>query len=132
MTASTQSSGRTPASDRAGGRAATASDPATAVETMRGVMDTVAATAGDVVARIPDAADGAREAIVEASRLVDRRSEHTLQLVGAASTGLAVGLLVGGAPRLLVVAALVPAAFIAASLMERTAPTKGAPRLQGS
>lgn len=131
MAASTSStSGRTPASHRAGGTADT--DAATPVETMRGVMDVVAATAGDVVARIPDAADGAREAILEAGRLVDRRSDHTLQLVGAASVGLAVGLLLGGAPRLLVVAAIVPAAVIGASLVERGTPGRVTSRLQGA
>ncbi|MEX2185017.1 MAG: hypothetical protein WEC14_11270 [Chloroflexota bacterium] len=98
------------------------------------VAQNVAATAGDVTARIPDIAQGTREAIAEANRMVHHGSDSTLRLVGAATIGFAVGLLVGGANRLLVIGSLIPAALIGATMVERmdgTTRTSG-PRVQGS
>jgi phosphoglycerate dehydrogenase-like enzyme len=91
----------------------------TAAQTARSVADSVAGAAGEVGARIPDVAQGTREALTEANRMVHRGSDQTLKLVGAGSIGLATGLLIGGAPRLLVVMAAIPAALIGATLVER-------------
>ena len=52
-------------------------------------------------------------------------SDDTLKLVGAMSVGFAVGLLVGGANRLLVIAALVPTGLIATTIVERMQDTDG-------
>ena len=87
--------------------------------TARQVVDTVAGAAGDVTARIPEVAQTTREAFSEANRLVHRGSDETLRLMGAASVGFAVGLLVGGAHRALVVASLIPAALIGSTMVER-------------
>lgn len=87
--------------------------------TARQVVDDVAGAAGEVTARIPEVAQTTREAFTEANRMVHRGSDETLRLVGAASVGFAVGLLVGGAHRALVVASLVPAALIASTMVER-------------
>jgi hypothetical protein len=87
----------------------TARQVAGAAGTMAG---TVAGVAGDVGARLPDAAN-------EANRLVHSGSDETLKLAGALSIGFAMGLLVGGAPRILVLAALVPAGLIGSTLLER-------------
>lgn len=87
--------------------------------TARQVVDTVAGAAGEVGARIPEVAQSTREAFTEANRLVHSGSDDTLRLVGAASVGFAVGLLVGGANRLLVVASLIPAALIGTTMLER-------------
>jgi hypothetical protein len=98
------------------------------------LADSVAGTAGDMTARIPEVAQGTRDAITEANRLVRGGSDQTLKLVGAGAVGFAVGLLVGGANRLLVVLSLVPASLIAATLMQRVdqnGESKPAPRLQG-
>jgi hypothetical protein len=86
-------------------------------QTARSVADSVAGAAGEVGARIPDVAQGTRDALTEANRMVHRGSDQTL--VGAGSIGLATGLLIGGAPRLLVVMAALPAALIGATLVER-------------
>ena len=87
-----------------------------------------------MTARIPEVAQGTRDALTEANRIVRSGSDHTLKLVGASAIGFAVGLLVGGANRPLVILSLVPAALIGATLLERadgTTPTKAAERLQG-
>jgi hypothetical protein len=73
---------------------------------------TVAGMAGDVGARLPDAAN-------EATRLVRSGSDEALKMAGALSIGFAMGLLVGGANRVLVLAALVPAGLIGSTLLER-------------
>ncbi len=87
--------------------------------TAKHVADTVAGAAGEVTARIPDVANNTRDALTEANRMVQGGSDQTLKLVGATVIGVAVGLLIGGANRLLVIAALLPAAVIGATLLER-------------
>jgi hypothetical protein len=88
-------------------------------DTARHVADTVAGAAGEVTARLPEAASTTRDAFDEANRMVRSGSDQTLQVVGALSMGFAAGLLVGGANRVLVVAALAPAALIGATYIER-------------
>lgn len=73
-----------------------------------------------------DARDGVTEIATHAERAVERvdsslraRSDRSLGLVGAFSLGTAIGLLVAGSSRLLIAAALAPAALIAGALMER-------------
>lgn len=101
-------------------RSAQATDAAEGLaSTARQVVDTVAGAAGDATARIPEVAQTTRTAFSEANRMVHRGSDETLRLVGAASVGFAVGLLVGGAHRVLVVASLVPAALIGSTMIER-------------
>ena len=95
------------------GRSGQARDTARQVAGVAGsVAGTVAGVAGEVGARLPEAAN-------EATRLVRSGSDETLKLAGALSVGFAVGLLVGGANRILVTAALIPAGLIGATLMER-------------
>jgi len=89
------------------------------VQTARQVADTVAGAAGEVSARLPEVAQTTRDAFTEANRIVQGGSDQTLKLVSATSIGFAVGLLVGGASRLLVIASLVPAALVGATLLER-------------
>jgi hypothetical protein len=88
-------------------------------QTARNVADNVGTAAGEVGARIPDVAQSTRDALTEANRLVQGGSDETLKLVGAAGIGLATGLLLGGANRILVILALLPAALIGATLVER-------------
>ena len=105
------------------------------VASARQVVDTVAGAAGEVTARIPEVAQTTRDAFTEANRMVHRGSDDTLRLVGAASVGFAVGLLVGGANRLLVVASLIPAALIGTTMVERNdgdvSPSTTRSRVQG-
>jgi hypothetical protein len=100
-----------------------------ATEQVRQAVDTVAGVAGEVTARLPEAASTTRDAFDEANRIVRAGSDETLKIVAAASIGFASGLFLGGAPRILVIAALFPAGLAGAALMERsdgaeTRPTK--------
>jgi hypothetical protein len=89
------------------------------IRTARDVADTVAGVASDVSARVPEAAAGTSKALGDAGRLIQTGSDDTLKLAGAMSVGIALGLFVGGANRLLVLAALVPTGLIATTLAER-------------
>jgi hypothetical protein len=87
--------------------------------TARQMADTVAGVAGEVSARLPEAAGTTRDAFQEANRMVRAGSDETLKVVGAFSIGFAGGLLLGGAPRLLVIAALVPAVLVGSEFVDR-------------
>jgi hypothetical protein len=104
-----------------GGRSSNGEDQGV-VQTARQVADTVAGAAGEVGARLPEVASSTRDAFTEANRMVRSGSDQTLKVAGSFSIGLAVGLLLGGANRLLVILALIPAGLIGAQLMERTEP----------
>ena len=116
-----------PATSTTSDRRTTKQDDGVA-QTVRNVADTVAGAAGDVSARVPEVAQSTREAFTEATRLVQRGSDQTLKVVGAASIGFAVGLLVGGANRLLIIASLIPAALIGATMVERNDSATTTPR----
>lgn len=78
----------------------------------RDAASTVTSAAEDVKNRIPEAAS-------EMDRMVRSSSDDTLRLATVATVGIAAGLLVGGANRLLVMAALAPAAFMGLVLSGR-------------
>jgi hypothetical protein len=87
--------------------------------TARQAADTVGGVAGEVAARLPEAASTTRDALEEANRRVRAGSDETLKVVGAASLAFAAGLLFGGANRFLVMAALVPAALVGSEYAQR-------------
>jgi ElaB/YqjD/DUF883 family membrane-anchored ribosome-binding protein len=97
-------------------------------QTVRNVADTVAGAAGEVSARMPEVAQSTREAFSEANRMIRRGSDQTLNVVGAASVGCALGLLLGGSNRLLIVASLIPAALVGAAKVERSDSAVGSAR----
>lgn len=94
-----------------------------------GAVSDAAATARDVVAdaagRLPDAAASARSAIEDANRQMRGGSDEMLAVGSALSLGLAGGLLIAGAPRLIVTAALVPAVMLVLTLFDRTSRAPG-------
>lgn len=98
------------------------------VQTARNVADSVAGAAGEVTSRIPEVTQSTKDALTEANRMVHRGSDDTLRLIGAASIGFAAGLLVGGANRLLIIASLLPAALIGATMVERMDQESGVSR----
>jgi hypothetical protein len=118
----TSSNSATSATDRLASTAQQATD------TAQRAADTVAGVAGEMTARLPDAANSTKEAFAEANRMVQSGSDETLKVVGALSLGFGAGLLVGGANRLLVIAALVPAAFVGSALLERMNAAAGGSR----
>jgi hypothetical protein len=95
---------------RTGGPREVAGDVATGV---RGAAETVAS-------RLPDAAATTRAAVDEAARRIETGSDEMLTTGATPSIGVAVGLLIGGASRLLVVLALIPAAAMGLTLLDRT------------
>jgi hypothetical protein len=92
-----------------------ASDVASGV---RGAAETVAA-------RLPEAAANTRAAVDEAARRIETGSDEMLTAGTTLSLGLAVGLLIGGASRLLVVLALIPAAAMGMTLLDRNSRNGG-------
>jgi hypothetical protein len=85
----------------------------------RQVADKAGAAAGEVANRLPAAAASTREAIDEASRQMESAPTDVLVAGTSLSVGVALGLLLGGSPRLLVALALIPAAAMGATLLER-------------
>jgi len=80
---------------------------------------TVREAAEGAVARIPEVAATTRLAIEDANRQMRAGSDEMLSMGSVLSFGFAIGLLIGGASRLLVAAALVPAAAMGITLMDR-------------
>jgi len=94
----------------------TGSGPA---DTARAMADTVATAAADVRDRLPEAMATTRDALAEAGRTIRTGSDDQLSAGTLVSVGFALGLLVGGANRLLVLLALVPAGAMALTLLDR-------------
>ena len=83
------------------------------------IADTVRSTAEDAVGRLPDAVETTRSAIEEANRQIQAGSDEMLTAGTTFAFGFAMGMLIGGANRLLVLAALIPAAVMGLTLFER-------------
>jgi hypothetical protein len=84
----------------------------------------------DSVARsVPDVARGSRTLMEDAMQGIERSSDERVAAGVTMSLGLAVGMLIGGAPRLLTVLALLPVAAFGLVLMDRrngSLPTRAA------
>ncbi len=78
-----------------------------------------AAAASDAMARMPAVASSAQSMLVEANRQIRTGSDEILIVGGALSFGFAMGLLFGGANRLLVAGAMLPAATMGFTILER-------------
>jgi len=91
----------------------------TAGETARDVADTVIGAANEAASRLPEAASTAQLALADAGRTIRSGSDESLSAGTLVSVGFALGLLVGGAPRLLVLLALIPAAAMGLTLLDR-------------
>jgi hypothetical protein len=85
-----------------------------------GVMGGVRDAAGNVAERLPEAAAATKATVDEATRRMEAGSDQALIVGAAVSFGFAAGLLVGGAPRLLVTVALVPAVAMGMTLIDRS------------
>jgi chemotaxis response regulator CheB len=87
--------------------------------TTRDVANDVADKASAVAAKLPEAAATTRSAVEEATRRMEAGSDEALAVGASLSIGLAIGLLLGGANRLLVVLALIPATAMSFTLLDR-------------
>ncbi len=81
---------------------------------------TARVAAGDAVSRLPEVAATTRSAFEDANRQIRRGSDEMLSVGSVLSFGFAMGLLVGGANRLLIAAALVPTAMMGLTLLDRS------------
>ena len=101
----------------AGRRARDAAD-----DGMVGVMDvlpTVRAQAEQIAGRMPEVMDRARDGAWETKKTLDTMDEITLKELAAGSLGLAAGLYVAGAPRVVVMAAAAPGLLATAAWATR-------------
>lgn len=87
--------------------------------TTREVASGVADRAGMVAARLPEAAATTRGAVEEAARRMEAGSDQMLAVGASLSLGLAIGMLIGGANRILVALALIPATAMGFTLLDR-------------
>ena len=87
--------------------------------TTRDVATEVAERANAVASRLPEAAATTRGAVEEAARRMEAGSDEMLAVGAALSLGLAIGMLIGGANRLLVAMALIPATAMGFTLFDR-------------
>jgi hypothetical protein len=87
--------------------------------TTRDVASGVAERASTVAARLPEAAATTRGAVEEAARRMEAGSDEMLAVGASLSLGIALGLLLGGANRILVALALIPATAMGVTLLDR-------------
>jgi hypothetical protein len=109
----TSSTGRPDRETRGNGEAARPRE--VAGDVAQGVRD----AAGTVAARLPEAAATTRAVVDEAARRIESGSDEMLNAGATLSLGFALGLFVGGANRILVVLALIPAAAMGLTLLDR-------------
>jgi len=89
-------------------------------DTARAVAGNVANAAEQAVSKLPEATQSTRAAVEEANRAIQSGSDEALMAGTTLSVGLALGLLLGGANRLLVILALIPAAAMGFTLLDRS------------
>jgi len=76
---------------------------------------------------VPPLVEASRGFIDASTHAIDRASDERISAGTTLSLGLAIGLLVGGAPRLLTAAALVPVAAMSLALLDRRTPRTALP-----
>ena len=94
-------------------------------EVVGDVASGVRGAAETVAARLPDAAATTRAAVDEAARRIETGSDEMLTAGAILSVGLALGLFIGGASRILVTLALIPAAAMGMTLVDRNSRSGG-------
>jgi len=82
---------------------------------------TAAGAANDAATRLPDLADHGWAAFEDANRRIQAASDQTLAVGTALSFGFAVGLLLGGASRILVALGFVPVVMMGSAMLDRAA-----------
>ena len=87
--------------------------------TAKGIASDVADRAAAAAARLPDAANATGVQIGRANEVIQKESDEVLAVGTSLSLGLAMGLLLGGANRILVILALIPATAMGFTLFDR-------------
>jgi hypothetical protein len=120
-TSSTTTARRGNGADRAGGSQADGDAVQIAADEVRGALDSMSRS-------VPEVARASRGALDDALRAIETGSDERLSAGLTLSLGLAIGLMVGGAPRILTAAALIPIAAIGLAMVDRQARTGAATR----
>lgn len=94
-------------------------------QTAKAVAGNVSNVANEAVARLHEATQATRQAVEDANRAIQGGSDEALMAGTTLSVGLALGLLLGGANRLLVILALIPAAAMGFTLLDRSQTGRG-------
>ena len=92
-----------------------------AADEVRGALDSMSRS-------VPEVARVSRGALDDALKAIETGSDERLSAGLTLSLGLAIGLMVGGAPRILTAAALIPIAAIGLAMVDRQARTGTAGR----
>jgi hypothetical protein len=87
--------------------------------TAKGIAADVADRAAAAAQRLPEAASATGAQFEKANELIRRESDEVLAVGTSLSLGLALGLLLGGANRILVILALIPASMMGFTLFDR-------------
>jgi hypothetical protein len=118
MTTASQNATRTSASDDGRDFAGTA----------KGIAGEVADRAAAAASRLPEAANVTGASLERAGQVIRSESDEVLAVGTSLSLGLAMGLLLGGANRILVILALIPATAMGFTLFDRHGGTGTRPR----
>ncbi len=89
----------------------------TAVHEVRGAIENVSRS-------MPEVARASRKSIDDVFRAIEAGSDERVTAGVTLSLGLAIGMLLGGAPRLLILAALAPVVAMGLVLQDRRKPAK--------
>jgi hypothetical protein len=112
MTSETKGTSRAPAGNGAKGADA------------RQMLDDAAQRAGDAIdrasAQMPAVMETASSALNESARRLEQSPDDVLTIGAALSTGIALGLYIGGANRILVTLAMIPAVAMGFTLLGRS------------
>jgi hypothetical protein len=96
--------------------------------TAKAIASDVADKAVAAAQRLPDAASATGFQLEKANQIIRSESDEVLAVGASLSLGMALGLLLGGANRLLVILALVPATAMGLTLFNRYNGTGSVPR----
>jgi hypothetical protein len=103
-------------------------DTAHALSTMQGAVHEVRGALAGVGRSVPHVARVSRSAIGDVYALIESGSDERVSAGVTLSLGLAIGLLIGGAPRLVIAIALAPLAAMGFVLADRRATAARASR----
>jgi hypothetical protein len=92
--------------------------------TAKGIASDVADRAVAAAQRLPEAASATGARLEQANQMIQGESDEVLAVGASLSLGLAMGLLLGGANRLLVILALIPATAMGFTLFDRHGGTR--------
>ncbi|HEX5591436.1 MAG TPA: hypothetical protein VFX65_14180 [Candidatus Limnocylindrales bacterium] len=95
-----------------------------AKDALRAASNQVGEAVETVRTSLPEVARASRGFMDDAMRRIERGSDQQVSAGVTMSLGLAIGMLLGGAPRLLIALALVPVAAMGLVLMDRRAGTR--------